>query len=274
VLYVWRDEFANAIDLVEHDFACYHIDDEYTFSVRDLPNSEREVEIIRRADLVIVHSPELLRKKGGINPRTVVIPNGADYSTFATPQDEPADIAAIPHPRIGYAGVIKKQLDLELLVRLVNARPNLSFVLVGPILNVSGKEKVLEALTQLPNVFLLGNKPAESLASYIQHFDVCLMCYEVNDYTRYIYPLKLNEYLATGRPTVSAAIETVKAFTSVVAIARSDDEWLDAIDLGLSDAAQSPSAREARQRVAQSNDWDALADRVGSLFTEGIAAKR
>lgn len=269
-LYLWRDQFADALDLVEHDFSCYHIDDEYSFSEREVPTSAREMAVLRRVDQVIVHSPALLRKKGGINPRTALIPNGVDFQQFSAPHPEPRDLAPIPHPRIGYAGVIKKQLDLELLIRLAIARPHHSIVLVGPILNVGGKERQLAELKKLPNVHFLGAKPAETLPHYVQHFDVCLLCYEVNDYTRYIYPLKLNEYLATGLPTVSAPIETVQDFAAVVTMASSDDEWLDAIEQGLAAHERTPAAVQARQDVARANDWDSLVDRISNLFRNGL----
>ncbi|MEO8523732.1 MAG: glycosyltransferase [Caldimonas sp.] len=270
-LYLWRDEFASALDLVEHDFSCYHIDDEYSFSDREAPNSERETALLRRVDQVIVHSPALLEKKGKLNPRTALIPNGVDFAGFSQPRPEPADIAAIPHPRIGYAGVIKKQLDLRLMVRLARARPNYSFVLVGPVMNVSGKELEIAELRQLPNVYWLGEKPASQLPSYVQHFDVCVQCYEVNDYTRYIYPLKLNEYLATGRPTISSPIDAVKALNAVVTIAHSDAEWLAAIDQALTADAGTGAAAEARRAAARANDWDDLVDRIANLFPQRSA---
>ena len=184
----------------------------------------------------------------------------------------------IPHPRVGYAGVIKKQLDLALLVRLARGMPQHSFILVGPVLNVSGKEAELAELGQLPNVFLLGAKPAEALPQYVQHFDVCLMCYEVNEYTKYIYPLKLNEYLATGRPVVSSPIETViatvKEYSGIVSIASSDAEFVDAIEQGLCDAAQAAGAVAARQSFARANDWDVLVARIADLFLAGSAVSR
>src|SRR5262249_34947229 len=62
-LYIWRDELGAALDLIDHDFSCYHIDDEYTFSDQDLPNSPRELRLLKRVDQVIVHSPALLEKK-------------------------------------------------------------------------------------------------------------------------------------------------------------------------------------------------------------------
>lgn len=268
-LYIWRDEFADALDLVQHDFSCYHVDDEYSFSDREQPTSARETALLERVDQVIVHSPALMEKKGRVNPRTALIPNGVNYRQFAATHEEPSDMVGIPRPRIGYAGVVKKQLDIGMLVRLARARPLYSFVSVGPVMNVSGKESELAELKMLPNVYLLGHKPADALASYMHHFDVCMMCYEVNDYTRYIYPLKLNEYLASGRPTVSSPIETVRSFADVVTIADGDAEWLTAIDSSLADSARSPAARDARRAVARGNDWDIVVDHIAELFRRG-----
>lgn len=271
VLYLWRDEFADAIDLVPHDFSCYHIDDEYTFSEVDLPNSPRELRLIERVDQLIVHSPALWRKKGGINPRTAFIPNGVDYASFADPRPEPADLAKIPHPRMGYAGVIKKQLDLQLLIELAQARPQYSLVMVGPVMNVSGKERLLEQLRALPNVHFLGEKRPDELGAYMQHFDVCLMCYEVNEYTRYIYPLKMHEYLASGRPAVSSPIDAVVPHADFVTLAEGTDQWLRAIDTGMGGDAQSTTQRAIRQAHAHEHDWNVLVEKVAQLFDAGLA---
>ena len=273
-LYIWRDEFAEALDLVPYDFSCYHIDDEYTFSDRAQPNSERELAVLRRADQVIIHSPALMQKKGHVNPHTSLVTNGVDFASFAAEHPEPPDLAGIAHPRIGYVGVIKKQLDIGLLVRLAQARPQYSFVFIGPVMNISGKERELAELGRLPNVHLLGLKPVEALPGYMRHFDVCLMCYEVNDYTRYIFPLKLNEYLATGLPIVSSPIESVLAFADVVSIAASDTEWLAAIDHGLMGSARTEEVTDARRAVAARNDWDFLVDRIADLFRSGVERKR
>ncbi len=183
------------------------------------------------------------------------------------------DLAAVPHPRVGYIGVIKKQLDLALLVRLARARPGWSFVLVGPVGNVTGKEQVVSELRAMPNVYLLGGKPVERLAAYTQHMDVCLMCYEVNDYTNYIYPLKLHEYLAAGRPTVSAPITSVLEHADVVTLARSDEEWLRGITQALEVEASALPETERRRERARHFDWDDLADKVAGLFRERLRVK-
>jgi glycosyltransferase involved in cell wall biosynthesis len=272
-LYLWRPTFAEAIELVEHDFACYHIDDEYGFSPTATANSPREVQLIERVDQVIVHTPALFEKKGGINPHTAIIPNGVDYRTFSIPQDIPADLAQIPAPRVGYLGWIKKQLDLRCLIAMARARPDCSFVLVGPIGNVSGKEEQLATLQGLANVHFLGVRAASALAAYAQHFDVCLMCYEVNDYTNFIYPLKLHEYLASGKPVISAAIRTAKAFSDFIEIAEDDAGWLAALDRALMPDSQRPEKVAKRQACAREHDWDVLVERIAAVFVAGFARR-
>jgi glycosyltransferase involved in cell wall biosynthesis len=265
-LYLWRDEFADTLELVPHDFSCYHIDDEYSFSDKDRPISPREMSLMRRVNQVIVHSPALFQKKGSVNKNTALIPNGVDFPLFSTPHTAPPDIASIPRPRIGYAGVIKRQLDLALLVNLARARPQWSFVLVGPVMNVKGKEGLLAQLQQMRNVHFLGHKPAPDLPRYVQHFDVCLMCYEVNDYTHYIYPLKLHEYLASGRAVVSAPIDAVLPFGHVVALAKDEGEWLAAIEAALAEVDRDGTRAAARQAVARDCDWDVLVEKIARLF--------
>ena len=100
------------------------------------------------------------------------------------------------------------------------------------------------------------------------------MCYELNDYTRSIYPMKLNEYLATGLPIVSSPIETVLGYATVVSIAKDEAEWLDAIDRGLTEPMRSETAVAQRRAVARGNDWDVLVSRIAELFRSGMERKR
>jgi len=265
ILYVWRPEFAATLDRVVHDVSCYHIDDEYSFSPVDTPLDPVEADLIRRADLVYIHSPGLLEKKGSLNPRTVFVPNGVDYEAYATAKPEPSDLASIPHPRIGYVGVIKRQLDLSLLAALAEQHPEWSFVFVGPYGHV-GPEANMEKMFHMKNVFFLGTKPVEELPCYTQHMDVCLMCYLVNDYTNHIYPLKLHEYLASGRPVVSAPIRSVLEFADVLTFASTKEEWSKAIGTALTSEHCAVEQVDKRRRVARGYDWEPLVQRIaGSM---------
>jgi len=266
VLYLWRPEFAYALDSVQADFSCYHIDDEYRFSVNDQPNDPHEIALIERADLVIIHSRKLLEKKGGINPNTMHVPNGVDYAAYQSPAPEPEDLASIPRPRMGYVGVVKSQLDLGLLLQLAVEKPEWSFVLVGPIGYLGNKAPILDQLAERPNVHILGNRQLHELPGYMQSMDVCMMCYEVCDYTNNIYPLKLNEYLATGRPVVSSPIDSVLELDHVVRIAGSTEQWVAALGEALLDNGNGPGEIESRQQQASLHDWDALVLKIAEKF--------
>ena len=268
VLYIWRPRYADALDLVAHDVSIYHVVDEYSFSSDDPPTPPDERRLIDRVDRHIVHSPALIDKKGRAD--TDFIPNGVDFASFAAPTSEPADLAGIERPRIGYCGYVKHQMDWDLLEALAERHDDWSWVIVGKLRHEDLAERV-EAFGRRPNVHLLGEKSTEELARYPQHFDVCIMPYVRDGYTKYIYPLKLHEYLAAGRPTVGTPIRTLRDFGHVVELAEDVDEWSAAIRRSLAPDADTPEARARRQEVAREHDWDALADRVATLIDEEIA---
>jgi glycosyltransferase involved in cell wall biosynthesis len=152
--------------------SCYHIDDEYSFADVEQPTDEGEARLIRRVDQVFVTSLGLLDKKGHLNPHTLFVPNGVDYAAYVRPWPEPADLRPIPHPRVGYVGVIKKQLDLRLVYALAQRHRAWSFVLVGPQRHHEEIEPLVDQLRMLSNVHFLGEKPVSALPSYTQHMDV------------------------------------------------------------------------------------------------------
>jgi len=267
ILYIWRPEFAAALDTLAFDLSCYHIDDEYSFSEIEQPLSDVESGILRRANEVFVHSPALLEKKGLINPHTTFVPNGVDYAAHATKVDEPADLASIPHPRIGYAGWLKSQLDWRLLLDLVGRHPKWSFVFVGA--QHDTHRDIIAPVRELanrPNVYFLGAKSTKELAAYPQYFDVGIMPYRSTAYTKYIYPMKLHEYLASGIPTVGTRLRSLEAFEDVVALPTSRDQWSAALTDALDPAAGTTASRAARQNVARRHDWDVLVKRIAEIF--------
>jgi glycosyltransferase involved in cell wall biosynthesis len=278
ILYLWRPEFAGALGEIASDLTCYHIDDEYSFSESDVPLSQEEAQLISRVDQVFIHSPGLLVKKGGINPNTAFAPNGVDFRAFATLAPEPLDLAVIPRPRIGYSGIIKTSVDWSLLVDLARRHSDWSFVFVGPRTDNGDLPRALEDLTRIPNAYFLGPKDVRTLGAYTQHFDVCVMPYRTNDYTKYVYPLKLHEYLASGRPIVGTAIRTLEDFSKVVRLATTLDQWSSALRDALSPEAQRQEQQQERQSEAHRHDWDILvrgialilAARLGPEYAERI----
>ena len=259
-----REAAERAVDLraFRADLTCYHIDDEYSFSPVEKPVDGAERALISSVDQVFFASETMHRKKGSFNRNNALIPNGVDYAAFSSHHEEPEDLRRIPHPRIGYVGVIKKQIDLPLLAEVSAAMPAHQFVLVGPIGNVSGSERALEALRSRPNVHFLGAKPAKSLPGYVQHIDVCLATYCVDGYTKFISPLKVNEYLAAGKPVVGSPIEPLLPYREVIRIAQPPQEWVQSIEECLTPAVTSAVETARRRQRARTMDWEGI---VGSM---------
>jgi glycosyltransferase involved in cell wall biosynthesis len=266
VLYLWRPEFADSINLVDHDLSCYHIDDEYSFSPIERELDAREAQLIRRVDQVFIHSPAMMEKKGKLNPNTLFVPNGVDYQMYITPAPEPAELLGIPKPRIGYTGNLKTMLDWRLLLELSSMHPEWSFVFVGRMLDHSDVQQIRGELARRQNIYVVGPQPSDSIPSFVQHLDVCIMPYKVDGYTKYIYPLKLHEYLASGNPVVGSPIPALQAFKEVVLLASGSHEWSSMLTQALSPKENTSERRTARQKVAACYDWDLLVEKLAGAL--------
>lgn len=266
VYYLWRPHFAWALQVPGACASLYHVVDEYTFSPADPPVAPEEAALLRAVNQVIVHSPGLMEKRGGFNRATSLIPNGVDYEAFATPQPLPAELAKIPEPRIGYVGILKKTLDLPLLNELARRHRGWSFVFVG-LDHLSPDDSA--ALRSHPNVFFLDQHPRHRLPAFVQHTDACILPYVLDGYTKYIYPLKLHEYLAAGRPVVATPIRSLEQHADVITLARTADEWSAALAAII---ARGPDAEAERRRraVAREHDWDKLVDAVAGLVLDMV----
>src|SRR3972149_1264733 len=78
--------------------------------------------------------------------------------------------------------------------------------------NIEGKLLIYYCIANFKNIILLGKKDFEELPYYINEFDVCIIPYLKSGYTATVYPTKLNEYHALGKPVVSTDLPEVKAF--------------------------------------------------------------
>jgi glycosyltransferase involved in cell wall biosynthesis len=270
VLHLWHHQFESALQLGEHDLSLYHIDDEYSFEFEPPPMPAEERRVIERVDQVFVISPGLLERKGGINSHTALVPEGVDYELYSTEVPDPDDMAAIPHPRIGYTGALKLQLDWRLQLELARRHPSWSLVFVGPRRMPDGEGAILDEMARLPNVYFLGPKSVADLARYPQHFDVCTMPYLVNGYTNNIYPLKLHEYLASGRPVVGSPIRSLRDFSHLIGLATTVDEWSAALAAALDGGVRSGASVAARQAVAREHDWGVLVHQIAATICERL----
>jgi len=121
-------------------------------------------------------------------------------------------------------------------------------------------------------VYFLGPKSVEELSSYPQHFDVCMMPYRVDGYTKYIYPLKVHEFLASGRPVVGTPIRSLQEFSHLITLADTPDAWSIALTDSLGAAANRSERVDARRSVARQHDWNILVWMISRILAERLGA--
>lgn len=166
-----------------------------------------ERELFARADLVFTGGRSLGEAKRAAHPRVYCFPSSVDTAHFAAarePRGEPSDQAAIPHPRLGFYGVIDERMDLGLVEGVARARPDWHVLLLGPVVKIDPG-----TLPRLANIHYLGQKAYADLPSYLAGWDVAVMPFALNEATRFISPTKTLEYLAGGKPVVSTPIADV-----------------------------------------------------------------
>ncbi|HEU5077056.1 MAG TPA: glycosyltransferase [Polyangiaceae bacterium] len=228
---------------------------------------ERERALLSRADLVFTGGHSLYRAKRAHHRSVHAFPSSVDVEHFRAPAggtaSEPADQQGIPHPRIGFFGVIDERMDLELLRDAAVARPNYQFVLIGPVVKISDS-----ALPRLPNIHYLGSKQYAELPAYLHGWDVAIMPFALNDATRFISPTKTLEYLAAEKPVVSTAIaDVVVPYGERGQVTIADrDSFPAALDAAL---AQTPEDTRARATQAlEGTSWDGTWAKMAQLIRE------
>lgn len=272
-----------------------------------------EKRLLKHADLVFTGGRSLQEAKMRRHPTAHCFPSAVDTAHFGMARDsalpEPADQAAIPHPRIGFFGVLDERLDGALLTEMAALRPDWHFVLLGPTAKIEETD-----LPRASNIHWLGGKEYRTLPGYLAHWDAGFMPFALNDATRYISPTKTPEYLAAGVRLGSTAVRDVVrdwGESGIVAIADTAGQavaqldammaaprapWLAQVDsrlariswdgtwqgmLGFIEAALDrtapPSTALPRPRLSASRDYDWVivgAGFAGSVLAERLARQR
>ena len=256
------------LDAVAHERAIYYCIDDYAAhpGVDAARIKACDETLTRRAYHVFVAPPALVAAKQAVNAATSYAPHGVDVDLFARAQEAstplPARAAGLPHPVIGYFGLIAAWTDVDLLAWLASQRPRWHFLLVGHASVDVG------ALARLPNVTLAGAQPYESLPGWAKAFDVAIIPYRLNQQVRNSNPLKLREYLATGKPVVTVRAPEVDRFGNLVLVADDAQAFLLAIESAL--AEDGPALALARQAAVRAMSWDERARASLAIALRGL----
>ncbi len=229
--------------------------------------SKLEPDLMKKSDIILCNSHGFRNRALGYNPESHYIGNGCDVERFNHQKQHaiPEDLQPLTdRPVIGYVGALLEiRLDIPLLEFLAKSRPEWSFVLVG------GEDEVFQnsGLHQLANVHFLGQKDTGLTPAYVQNFDVCINPQQINEITNDNYPLKIDEYLAMGRPVVATETNVMReVFSPVTYLATDHQGFLEKIEQALRDGDREDDVKK-RISVAESHSWHAITDRVLAIIS-------
>ena len=232
-----------------------------------------EQELFQKADLVFTGGQTLYEAKREQHADAHAFPSSIDKAHFGQargPMPEPADQAKIPHPRIGFFGVVDERLDIELLRALSKNHPKWQFVIIGPVVKIDPA-----TLPRTANVHYLGGKDYQELPGYLKGWDVATVLFADNESTKFISPTKTPEYLAAGNTVVSTPIrDVVRPYgdLNLVHIAANAADFGAAIEKAL---AQRTDAdwRQRTDAYLATISWDQTWQGMVDLMQQRLAAK-
>lgn len=275
ILWLYNPEQGSLIGQFGCELSVYHCIDEFTAGTKGRKRriiNQLERKLLSEVDLVLANSLLTYENKLRYNANTNRIPSGTDAAHFNKANNPNLsvhpDIAKIPQPVLTYLGNISNRVDVKLLSKIAMDHPEWSLVLIGQAYTQTVD---LDQLRQYSNVHFLGKRAFKKLPSLLKGTDVCLIPYVSGEINRYRSPLKLYEYLATGKPIVSTAQPEVGEYSDLVFIAESAAEF----ERGIQEALMEDSleAKQKRIQTAKENSWDKRVSEMNKLILKRLSKK-
>ncbi|MEP6993086.1 MAG: glycosyltransferase, partial [Acidobacteriota bacterium] len=244
----------------------YDCMDEHTgFGTHGPQTARDEQRLLEESDLVTVTSLPLLQRVRAVRPDALRLPNAADTARFgALPPRESSPLAKLPRPIVGYYGAIAAWFDVDAVGLAARRRRGWSFVLVGRETGAT-----LESLDSLPNVHRIGEVPYEELPQYLAGFDVCTIPFARTPLTEATNPVKLYEYLATGKPVVARRLPEIEPFADSIELYDGPEDFDAALERALASRPDEEALALGRRQIARENTWQiryrALRERLDAL---------
>jgi UDP-galactopyranose mutase len=217
-----------------------------------------ENRVLQAARLVFVSSEAMYERLATRHPNVVLAPHAVDLDAFAA-------YSAPPNGRhvATYVGALDFRFDSGLLARVAEQLPDWTFMIAGP-----ARDGADRPLAHLGNVRLLGRVDPSKIPAVLGEASVCLMPYRRGAFADTLFPIKLVEYLAAGKPIVSTSIRTSREFEDVVTLA--DDAVAFAHAIETSVGADSAGARRVRVERARPFSWDRRIDAMEEAIEAAI----
>lgn len=217
-------------------------------------------------DLLIATSSPILESRGGSARAATLLTHGVDVAHFSGAVANPlSPLAKLRKPIVGLFGVFDRRIDADLVKACARALPQASFAVVGPLVDRDAGE-----FADVPNLHFLGAMPYRDLPGHVAHFDVCMLPYVIDKTTRNINPLKLKEYLATGKPVIATPLPEAAKLGAYLTLAEPGRFVAELERLLVRLLARPPARPQGLDAFLAGESWDAKAERFLAAILAGL----
>lgn len=233
-----------------------------------------ECALLKRCEAVFCSSAPQFRKREGLAGKIVLLENAVrdDFAEVTADSPVPPSAAAlveqlraVPRPRLVYGGVADLRLDAELIARVMQELPEAHLVFLGKK-DPSLDPRLAKVTAEAGRTHFLGSVPYSAYPYLYREADVLLLAHRRLPFTEAMYPEKLNEYLASGRPIVSVALPEAcrlaeeAANEKALRLACNADEYAAAVREALEE--RGTEHAERRRALARQHTWSLGAERL------------
>ncbi|MCX5715333.1 MAG: glycosyltransferase [Candidatus Omnitrophica bacterium] len=274
ILWIFEPTAYMLVGKLRERMSIYHcIDsfkDEKCFPLRQDCIEKMETKLCERCDLIFASSLKLMSEKSDFAEKLHFMPSAVDEEFFnENIYSRPAVLFKtdkIAAPRIGFVGTLDHRIDYDLLDAIARERKEWSIILLGEQVGCRARR------LKRKNIYVLGRRDNKLVPSYISLFDVCILPYKVNNFTRGISPSKVFEYLSLGKPVVSTDLPDLGplADSGLLKIANNGRDFIRYIDSYLGHDSQ--DVKDSRIRFARLNTWDKRVEHISEILKEKIDA--
>jgi UDP-galactopyranose mutase len=235
--------------------------------------TRKEECLLKLANLVFTGGVSLFEAKRSRHLHVHAFPSGVDVDHFYQARmikEDAKEQSHLPKPRIGYAGVIDERIDLGLLRKVAELRPEWQLIMVGPVVKIDP-----ETLPRAANIHWLGMQDYKRLPEFFAGWDISMMPFAINDATRFISPTKTPEYLAAGLPVVSTPIRDVVRPYGDLGLARivhNAEEFVVAAEQSLSHG-MTLKWRERSDAFLQTLSWERTFNEMRALIAAALRSE-
>lgn len=202
-----------------------YIDDMSLFYYHTLQMEQEHYRLMAEANLTVCTARALYEKARPYARKAILSQNAGDYDFFHSNREcqinEQLD-GRINNAKcvIGYYGCLAKWFDYDLVLEVAQKKPDWFFVLVGYCFD--GSADILKKAS-IHNIVYIPAQPYKMLPSFISAFDIQCIPFLINDITKSTSPIKLFEYMASGKPILTSKLPECLNYNSVITYENSDD---------------------------------------------------